>query len=242
MQKLVEKLKQARHCVAFTGAGSSTLAGIRDFRGERGLYKEFDAEKLFHIDSFKRDPAYFYKHAKKLFYELDKKEPCIVHTECARLEKAGIIKRIITQNIDMLHQKAGSQHIIELHGSPYIHYCLSCHREFSFSRMKELLETDDVPYCDKCGGLIKPNTIFFGEQLPIDAIQAATNEAKSADLMLVLGSSLLVQPAASLPVYTARNGGEIVIVNNQTTPLDHLASLKYGSLEEVFEFLREHLT
>lgn len=239
MQELINKLKQARHCVAFTGAGSSTLAGIRDFRGENGLYKDFDPERIFHIDSFKNDPAYFYKNAKKLFYDLDKVKPCIVHTECARLEKNGIIKRVITQNIDMLHQKAGSQNVIELHGSPYIHYCLSCRKEFSFTQIKEMFDSAEVPYCDTCGGLIKPNTIFFGEPLPMDAIQDATLEAQSADLMLILGSSLVVQPAASLPLYTAQNGGEIVIVNNQQTPLDHLAVLKYESLEEVFEFLRE---
>ena len=241
MQELVDKLKNAKHCVAFTGAGSSTLAGIRDFRGKNGLYKEFDAERIFHIDYFKNNPAGFYKNARKLFYELDKVEPCIVHTECARLEKMGIIKRVITQNIDMLHQKAGSRNVIELHGSPYIHYCLSCRKEFSFTQIKEMFHTSEVPYCDICGGLIKPNTIFFGEQLPIDALQDATLEAQTADLMLILGSSLVVQPAASLPQYTAQNGGDIVIVNNQPTPLDHLAVLKYESLEEVFGFLSETL-
>ncbi len=241
MQKLVDKLKKAKHCVVFTGAGSSTLAGIRDFRGKDGLYTEYDAEKMFHIDYFKNNPRYFYNHARKLFYELDKIEPCIVHTEVARLENLGIIKRIITQNIDMLHQKAGSQNVIELHGSPYIHSCLSCGKQFSFSQIKEIVDRDEVPYCDTCGGLIKPNAVFFGEQLPIDAIQDATNESKAADLMLILGSTLVVQPAASMPLYTIQCGGEIVIVNNQPTPLDHHAVLKYESLGEVFEFLRENL-
>ncbi len=239
MEELVRKLKAAKHCVAFTGAGSSTLAGIRDFRGKNGLYKDFDPEEIFHINSFKNDPAYFYKNAKKLFYELDKVEPCIVHTGCAHLEKMGIIKRVITQNIDMLHQKAGSQNVIELHGSPYIHYCLSCRKEFSFTRIKEMFNTVEVPYCDDCGGLIKPNTIFFGEQLPVDAIEDASFEARSADLMLILGSSLVVHPAASIPVETVQSGGEIVIVNNQPTPLDNLAALRYESLEEVFEFINQ---
>lgn len=240
MQELVKKLKTAKHCIAFTGAGSSTLAGIRDFRGKNGLYKDFDPEKIFHIDYFKNNPADFYKTARKLFYELDKVEPCIVHTECARLEKMGIIKRVITQNIDMLHQKAGSQNVIELHGSPYIHFCLSCRKEFSFTRIKEMFNTVEVPFCDNCGGLIKPNTVFFGEQLPVDAIEDATREARSADLMLILGSSLVVYPAASLPVETVQSGGEIVIVNNQPTPLDHLAVLRYDSLEEVFTYISEN--
>ncbi len=241
MEELINKLKHAKHCIAFTGAGSSTLAGIRDFRGKDGLYKDFDPEEIFHINSFKNDPAFFYKNAKKLFYDLDKVEPCIIHTECARLEKMGIIKRVITQNIDMLHQKAGSKNVIELHGSPYMHYCLSCKKEFSFSQIKEMFDSVEVPYCDACGGLIKPNTIFFGEQLPVDAIEDAGFEARSADLMLILGSSLVVYPAASLPEYTHQSGGEIVIVNNQPTPLDRLAALRYESLEEVFEFLRENL-
>lgn len=241
MHELITKLKNAKHCVAFTGAGSSTLSGIRDFRGKNGIYKEYDAEKIFSIHYFMQNPSEFYKIAKTFFYNLDEKEPNIIHTECARLEKMGIIKRVITQNIDMLHQKAGSKDVIEVHGSPLIHTCLSCHKEFTFTQVQSMLESAEVPYCDSCNGIIKPNVTFFGEPLPMNAINDAINESQSADLMIVLGSTLVVQPAASLPVYTFQNEGDIVIVNNQPTPLDTIAALRYESLEEVFEFLRDNL-
>lgn len=241
MHELITKLKNAKHCVAFTGAGSSTLSGIRDFRGKNGIYKEYDAEKIFSIHYFMENPSEFYKIAKTFFYNLDEKEPNIIHTECARLEKMGIIKRVITQNIDMLHQKAGSKDVIEVHGSPMIHTCLSCHKEFTFEQVQSMFESADVPYCDSCNSIIKPNVTFFGEPLPVKAINNAILESQSADLMIVLGSTLVVQPAASLPVYTFQNGGDIVIVNNQPTPLDNIAALRYESLEEVFEFLQDNL-
>lgn len=241
MHELITKLKNAKHCVAFTGAGSSTLSGIRDFRGKNGIYKEYDAEKIFSIHYFMQNPSEFYKIAKTFFYNLDEKEPNIIHTECARLEKMEIIKRIITQNIDMLHQKAGSKDVIEVHGSPMIHTCLSCHKEFTFEQVQSMFESADVPYCDSCNSIIKPNVTFFGEPLPVKAINNAILESQSADLMMVLGSTLVVQPAASLPVYTFQNGGDIVIVNNQPTPLDNIAALRYESLEDVFEFLRDNL-
>ena len=241
MHELITKLKNAKYCIAFTGAGSSTLSGIRDFRGKNGIYTEFDAERIFSIDYFMHSPSEFYHHAKNFFYSLDEKEPNIVHTECARMEKMDIIKRVITQNIDMLHQKAGSKDVIEVHGSPLIHTCLSCHKEFTFKQVQSMLESVEIPYCDTCNGIIKPNVTFFGEPLPVNAINEAILESRSADLMLVLGSSLVVQPAASLPVYTVQNGGKIVIVNNQPTPLDNLAALRYESLEDVFGFLRNNL-
>lgn len=241
MYELITKLKNAKYCIAFTGAGSSTLSGIRDFRGKNGIYKEYDAERIFSIDYFMHSPSEFYTIARNFFYSLDEKEPNIIHTECARLEHMGIIKRIITQNIDMLHQKAGSKDVIEVHGSPCIHTCLSCYKEFTFKQVQSMLESAEAPCCDACNGIIKPNVTFFGEPLPVNAINEAILESRSADLMLVLGSTLVVQPAASLPVYTVQSGGEIVIVNNQPTPLDNLASLRYENLEDVFDFLNKNL-
>jgi NAD-dependent deacetylase len=241
MEELFDKLRNAEYCVVFTGAGVSTFCGIRDFRGKNGLYNDVDAEKIFSIDYFKRNPAFYYKNAQDFIYNLGAKEPGIVHTECARLEKMGIVKRVITQNIDMLHHKAGSRDVIEVHGSPLVHVCLSCHKEFSFDRVCSMLREREIPYCDDCQGIIKPAITFFGEALPFDAIDAAIRQASRADLLFILGTSLVVQPAASLPMYTLNHGGEIIIVNDQETPLDDCAVLRYQSLEDVFNKIREEI-
>lgn len=241
MDRLKHLIGNACYCVAFTGAGISTLAGIRDFRGKNGIYKsnDFDADKIFSLSYFIKDPAYFYTHARNFIYDLESKEPGIVHTELARLEKIGKIKSIITQNIDMLHQKAGSKNVIEIHGSPAMHHCLECYRPYSYADIVRKLTHDEIPYCENCGGLIKPDIIFFEENLDETAINRAIAEASKADLLLVLGSSLVVQPAASLPSYTRQNGGKIIIVNDAVTPLDYMAEIRYSDLEMVFNSLLE---
>lgn len=241
MERFVNLLKNSKYCVVFTGAGVSTLAGIRDFRGKNGLYKTEDAEKIFDIDYFRRDPSFYYKSAKNFIYNLDEKEPAIVHTELARLEKLGIVKAVITQNIDLLHQKAGSKKVIEVHGSPSFHRCLKCGKTFGFKKIAETVQGGGVPKCDKCGGIIKPDITFFGEALPYLAVEEAIKESSKADLMVVLGSTLVVQPAASFPVYAVRHGGKLVIVNNMPTPLDYAAELRYEDLGEVFKFISENI-
>lgn len=235
MERLQQLINNAAYGVAFTGAGISTLAGIRDFRGKNGIYRsdDMDADKIFSYSYFRRHPEYFYTHARNFIYNLDAKTPALVHTELARLEKIGKIKAVITQNIDMLHQKAGSKNVIEVHGSPSCHHCLQCGRQYTFTEVIAMLNTVTVPYCS-CGGLIKPDIVFFEEQLDENAIRRAVAEASKADLLLVLGSTLVVQPAASLPLYTHRNGGKIVIVNDAPTPLDYLAEARYPDLELVF--------
>ncbi|MBN2048838.1 MAG: NAD-dependent deacetylase [Spirochaetales bacterium] len=243
MHRLVEMIQSSSYCVAFTGAGVSTLAGISDFRGKQGLYKQedIDADRIFDIGYFRKDPSYYYLKSKDFIYNLDKKTPALVHTELARLEEAGYIKAVITQNIDLLHQKAGSKRVIEVHGSPGIHRCLSCGRTWDFADIAALVQQGTVPFCDDCGGIIKPDITFFGEQLPAQALEEAFSLAASADLMIILGSTLLVQPAASIPLYTRRNNGNLVIVNNMETPLDPYAALRYSDLGEVFSYLGEHL-
>lgn len=240
MSTLKEKVEQAKYCVAFTGAGISTFSGIQDFRGKNGMYKHMDAEKIFSLDYFKQNPTHFYNHAKDLFYDLKKREPGIVHKTLANLEQKGIIKSIITQNIDMLQQKAGSKKVIEIHGSPLIHQCLSCQKEFALELVITMMQTKTVPRCDVCEGLLKPGVTLFGEPLPIEAFQEAFHEAYKADLLFVLGSSLVVQPAASIPLRVIQSGGEIIIVNNQNTPLDHLAILHFNSLEEFCNHISEY--
>lgn len=241
MDRLKELLREAEYCVAFTGAGVSTLSGISDFRGKNGIYKrqDIDAAKLFDLGYFLRDPGYYYCHSRDFIYDLDAKQPGPVHTGLARLEKLGVIKAVITQNIDMLHQRAGSQTVIEVHGSPAWHHCLGCRREFSFAAIAEMVREETVPRCDRCGGIVKPDITFFGENLNETSLRQATDEAARADLILVLGSSLVVQPAASLPLYTRRNGGKIVIVNDGDTDMDDLAAVRYTDLATVFAALAD---
>ncbi|MDR0623353.1 MAG: NAD-dependent deacetylase [Treponema sp.] len=239
---LYKRIRAARHCVALTGAGVSTLSGIRDFRGKNGLYNDMDAEKIFDIDYFTQDPSFYYRHAGSFIYNIDEKEASIVHTVLAELEQKGFLKALITQNIDLLHQKGGSRRVIEIHGSPQIHYCLRCSGvRMAFEEAAAIVRSGGMPKCPRCGGVLKPAITFFGESLPMDALKDAGTEAQNADLMLILGTSLTVYPAASLPEYTLRNGGQIVIVNNMATPLDGRAVQRFDDLGRVFEGLRKLL-
>ncbi|MEI7901674.1 MAG: Sir2 family NAD-dependent protein deacetylase [bacterium] len=230
MNALIEELKRARHVAVFTGAGVSTLCGIPDFRGSQGLYKQPDAERIFDIEWFRRDPSVYYKGCRELVYGLRDFKPGPVHQAVVRLEQSGIVKGVITQNIDMLHQKAGSRVIHEVHGSPILHHCFGCGREKTFDEICALLDTASVPRCEHCGEAYKPDITFFGEMLPERAFSRSVELAQKADLMLVLGSSLTVHPAASIPSLTVRAGGKLVIVNAQPTPLDPIATLRYSDL------------
>jgi NAD-dependent deacetylase len=242
IKELFTLIKNAKHLVALTGAGVSTLSGIRDFRGKNGLYNEMDAEKIFDISYFEKDPSFYYKMAGSFIYNLDEKKASIVHTVLGELEKRGYLKALITQNIDLLHQKGGSKNVIEIHGSPAVHYCLRCAGiRVSYEEAAAVVRKGEMPKCPKCGRVIKPAITFFGEALPADALKQAITESQDADLMLVLGTSLTVFPAAGIPQYTLRNGGKIVIVNNMPTPLDGRALLRFDDLGSLFEELQNCL-
>jgi NAD-dependent deacetylase len=240
--ELFTRIRNAKHLVALTGAGVSTLSGIRDFRGKNGLYQDMDAEKIFDIDYFIQDPSFYYTHAASFIYNINEKEASVVHLVLGELEKRGFLKALITQNIDLLHQKGGSKAVIEIHGSPEQHYCLRCAGvRMGFDEAAALVRAGELPRCPRCGRALKPAITFFGESLPIDALRRATAESQRADLMLVLGTSLTVQPAASLPIDPLRGGGEVVIVNNMPTHLDRQAVQRFADLGEVFEGLRRCL-
>jgi len=258
IDELFKLITGAQHCVALTGAGVSTLSGIRDFRGKNGLYKEMDSEKIFSVDWFFRDPSFYYSHSKDFIYNLDQKNPSIVHTTLGKLEERGLCKALITQNIDLLHTKGGSKRVIEIHGSAQAHYCPKCQNSsraeeailagtvkqsgfMDFDEAAAIVQKGEMPRCEKCGAVLKPAITFFGEQLPVHALSAAGAEADAADLMLVLGTSLTVFPAAGLPQITLRHGGKIVIVNDMETPLDSRAVLRFGDLGAVFEGIAELL-
>lgn len=236
---LTELLSASRHAVVLTGAGISTLSGIPDFRGVGGLYSrtDIDAGKLFDLDYFHTDQSYYYRHSKDFLYNLDEKEPNIVHRALARLEQKGIIHAVITQNIDLLHQKAGSSKVLELHGSPLVHRCLHCGRTWTFEEIAPEVRRGRIPSCDRCGGIVKPDIVFFGEGLPEATLAEAEQEARRADLMLVLGTSLTVYPAAAVPEITLRSGGRIAIINRDATHLDRYACWKSDDLKSEFESL-----
>ena len=239
MKRLMDRLKEGRRTVVFTGAGVSTLCGIPDFRGPQGLYREADADKIFDIDWFRLDPSFYYKGCRKLIYGLRGIQPGPAHTAIARLEQRGLVNGVITQNIDMLHQKAGSRTVFEIHGSPIRHYCVGCGLRKSFEEICDMLEKATIPYCEKCGAPFKPEITFFGESLPERAFEGAVALARQAKLILVLGSSLTVHPAASIPSLTLNAGGRLVIINAQPTPLDQYATLTYPDLREFSQAVLE---
>lgn len=231
MKEMIEAIKNSTCTVALTGAGVSTLCGIPDFRGPQGLYKQPDAERIFDIDWFDRDPRIYYRGAHELVYGLKNFQPGPVHLALKHLQDLWLLSGIATQNIDMLHQKAGSSPVYEVHGSPILHHCRRCGDAKSFEEICQMLEACEVPHC-ACGGVYKPDITFFGEALPEEAFARSLELAAKAQVMLVLGTSLTVFPAASLPRYTLQNGGKVFIVNGQPTALDPYAVARYDDLQE----------
>ncbi len=245
IEQLKKLLEYSRHCLVFTGAGISTLSGIPDFRSANGVYSSkwhgMDVEEVLSLACFRQHPELFYEWSRTFVYGLDKYQPNAVHRVVAELEKRGMVSVVYTQNIDMLHQRAGSINVKEIHGSPSMHHCLTCSAEYGYKTIAPIVQTGQVPKCSKCGGIIKPDVIFYGQDLDMDLLDNAAVDMGKADLLLVLGSSLVVQPAASLPMTTYYSGGKIVIVNKQPTALDQYATLKFDDLNEVFTALENWL-
>jgi len=238
MNKIIEAIRNAKSVGCLTGAGVSTLCGIPDFRGPQGFYQNPDAERIFDIDWFDRDPSVYYRGCADLVYGLSRFEPGPVHRALKHLEDLGLLKGIATQNIDMLHQKAGSTNVYEVHGSPILHHCRRCGSEKTFGEILEMRRSVEVPRCT-CGGAYKPDITFFGEALPEAAFTAAEGLAIRSDVFLVLGTSLTVFPAAGLPRLTLQAGGKVFIVNAQTTSLDEYAA---GVTRDLAAFAEDCLT
>ena len=234
MKELIEAIRGAKCVGCLTGAGVSTLCGIPDFRGPQGLYKQPNAERIFDIDWFDRDPSVYYNGCAELVYGLDKFQPGPVHLALKHLEDKGKLAGIATQNIDMLHQKAGSSNVYEVHGSPILHHCRRCGDEKTFEEIMAMLKGGGIPKCT-CGGAYKPDITFFGESLPEEAFRSAQELAIRSDVFLVLGTSLTVFPAAGLPRLTLQAGGKVFIVNGQRTDLDDYATGVYRDLAEFAE-------
>jgi NAD-dependent deacetylase len=227
-------LAMSRHAIALTGAGVSTPSGIPDFRGPQGLWSRVDPE-LFHISYFMADPLTVWKLYMELYRVLERAKPNRAHRSLAILEKAGLLKAVITQNIDGLHQKAGSMNVVELHGNGFNARCTRCGKTYPITSIIErALEENEPPRCPRCGGLLKPDVVFFGETLPEEALRRALGLAWKSDLILVAGSSLAVSPANQLPWIVKRRGGVVIIVNLGETYFDKEADIKIeGPVEEV---------
>lgn len=240
-------IKKSRRAVALTGAGSSTESGIRDFRGPDGLWKQEDPMKWAHIDAFRRDPSAYWNRAidPNRSLNFDAVEPNDGHRGLAELERMGKILAVITQNVDGLHQKAGNKEVVELHGTVMYAHCLSCGAQYKRSEVLEKVKKgESPPLCTKpdCQGILKSNTILFGEPLPQDALMRAYQLAEMCDLMLVLGSSLVVYPAAQLPNVAVRCGAKVIMINLEETEKDYLAEIALtGKIGEILPRIIEKL-
>lgn len=226
LSRAADLIAGARHLVALTGAGISTPSGIPDFRSPRsGLWKDADPYEVASFDGFVRRPAAYYEWVRPLARLIRDAGPNPAHLALAELEARGILKAILTQNIDGLHQAAGSRLVMELHGSHREATCLRCLRIVPSREFMELvIETGQVPLCE-CGGVLKPNTVLFGEMLPVQTWHRAETEARTCDIMLVAGTSLEVVPASTLPAVALQSGARLIIVNRSRTPMDSAATV-----------------
>ena len=223
-------------CVVLTGAGVSTESGIPDFRSPTGIWAEFDPLEYASLDAFRADPAKVWSFYAPRFAMLTEAEPNAAHAAIAELERRGLVRAVITQNIDLLHERAGSRDVVEVHGSIRTSSCLACGARYPLSEVAAQLETRDVPVCPDCGEVLKPDVVFFGELLPVAAIDRAYALAGKAELLLVVGSALEVWPVAELPLVTRRAGGSVAIVNRGPTARDGDAELRIdGSAGETLE-------
>ena len=236
--RVAELIAGAERAVVLTGAGVSVPSGIPDFRTPgKGLWERVDPMDVAHIDAFRRDPDQFWHFYGDRFATLDHKQPNAAHEAIAELERRGLVRAVITQNIDRLHRKAGSSRIVEVHGSIEWSVCLSCGARVGIERVLELLRSaPGAPRCEGCEQPLKPDVVLFGELLPEAAMSEAFALAGEADLMLAIGSSLEVYPVASLPGVTLEAGGRLALVTQGPTPYDREADVKLsGDVVEELE-------
>lgn len=240
--KLAEFINTSKKTVFFGGAGVSTESGVKDYRSEDGLYntvREYGVspETILSHSFFVSKPDIFYDFYYKYFLELDV-EPNTAHFVLAEMEQKGKLSSVITQNIDGLHQKAGSKNVIELHGTTAVHYCMKCGRPFPLDELKAL--KGKVPKCEKCGELVRPDVVLYEESLKENVVEKAIDEISAADLLIIGGTSLAVYPAAMYIRYF--KGSHIVLINKGKTDLDSNADLVFrDSIGQVLGAVRNHI-
>jgi NAD-dependent deacetylase len=236
-EKLVrarELVSSGRRILAFTGAGVSTPSGIPDFRSPGGVWSRFQPVTIQEFLISEEARQRYWEMRRLMWPDFVRAEPNVVHRALARVEQSGRLQGVVTQNIDGLHQLAGSRKVVELHGTNRRVECMSCHRESDMAAVQAELLEGQAPRCRSCGGPLKAATISFGQALRPDVVREAFALASSCDVLLALGSSLVVYPAAALPEAAAGAGAKLILVNRDETPLDHLATvLIHGPLEEV---------
>ncbi len=225
IQQSADLIFNAQHVVVLTGAGISTPSGIPDFRSPlSGLWEKYDPMSVASLTSFRYDPNAFFEWVKPLVKTIMEAQPNAAHLSLAKLEALGHVHAIVTQNIDGLHCHAGSKVVYEIHGHLREATCISCYVHVETSELiAEFLRTGSLPLCPDCGGLLKPNIVLYGEQLPSNIIRDAVETINQADLILVVGSSLEVTPAASLPIPALNRGAKLIIINHDPTYLDERA-------------------
>jgi len=229
IETAAEMLREARTITAFSGAGISTESGLADFRSAGGLW---DRYRMVMFQEFLADEEArkeYWQMRRELIPDLLEAQPNAAHYALAELQGHGKLNAVITQNIDGLHQAAGSDPVIELHGTNMSASCLDCRLQWPIAEIQQRLENGEaVPCCTECGGLIKPDTVSFGQSMPEDAMRYAHELAEQSDLMLMIGSSLEVQPACLIPVAAAQAGAQLIFINRDPTPYDDLASVCFN--------------
>lgn len=236
IQKAHHILQSSRYTVALTGAGFSTPSGIPDFRSPTsGLWDRYDPLEVATLMSFRQRPQIFYNWIRPLASLILNAKPNPAHYALKELEQSGPLKSIITQNIDMLHSKAGSQAVREIHGHLRETVCLGCGREAPCLELLEIFaNTGDIPLCNSCGFVLKPKVILFGEALPPEALTLAELDLIRCDVMIVAGSSLEVSPVGDMPMQAFYNGAKLILINYTPTHVDHLADVVIrGDVAEV---------
>ncbi len=235
IERAAELIHSSRHMVAFTGAGHSTASGIPDFRSPgSGLWEKDNPMLVASIWAFRLNPKTFFDWIRPMLQTVLEARPNPAHAALADLEEMGYLKVVITQNIDNLHQRAGSRRVLELHGHVREATCVRCYKLVPVdASLVQALLNGKVPRCE-CGGVLKPNVILFGEQLPVQVFNQATAEAKRCDLLLVAGSSLEVTPAGDIPFLAMDCGARAIVVNRQPTPLDPRSDVViHGDVAEI---------
>lgn len=231
-RQLAQLIEDAGSVVALTGAGISVPSGIPDFRGragiQKGLWENVNPMEVAHIDAFEADPVRFWSFYGERFATLGDKQPNGAHEALVQLERAGVLDAVITQNIDMLHRRAGTRVLVEMHGSIATCSCRMCGGEIEVEEVRARLarERDGVPRCESCDGPLKPNVVLFGELLDARALGRARELCEGADVLLCIGSSLEVHPVAGLPLLTHEAGGAVAILTHGPTPLEHIAAVR----------------
>ncbi len=216
IERLARDILQSQKTIALTGAGISVESGIPDFRSAGGLWSRYDPNEYAHIDGFRRDPVKIWNMLREIIQVIKSASPNKAHLALAQLERMGYLSSVITQNVDGLHQAAGNHRVIEFHGTNRYLVCLHC----GFRDDTENYDTETtVPRCPRCNAVLKPDVVFFGEPIPENAMREAFEEARRAELVMVIGTSAVVFPASSIPSTAREHGAKIVEINLEETPL-----------------------